>query len=267
MILPSNNEVRAYTKMATSTAARDSSFFKVNMNGDNELNSSRYLLSRTVESNTSASSATMATNRSIEFKYEIDCRNSVASAAIDLDRITMYSTHNLLSSNTDIQKTEDYVTSGGTSVARYISRIVTLAEGQDAEDLRVYLTAYKPSGSNIFVYYKILNAADNDTMDKIRWVPLVLNTDQGFTSAATYSSSENKNDFLELVYDTPDYAATSSAPYAFGANTSTGVLKYLNSTKAKFDGFKYFQIKIVLVNNTSTNPPRVRDMRTIALQV
>ena len=263
MIVPSNNDVRAFAKMATSTSARDTSFFRVNINGDTELNAPRYILSRSIESNTSASSSTMAANRSLEIRYELDGRNSVASPAIDLDRITLYHTHNLISTEAEIGSSEDYVKNGGNSEARYITRIVTLADGQDAEDLRVYLTAYKPAGSNIFVYYKVLAAEDNDNMEDVRWIPMQLNEDQGFTAATRYSSSENKDDFLELTYDVPNYTNTARS----GANNSTGIIEYRNSARARYVGYKYFAVKIVLVNSTSTNPPRVKDMRAIALQM
>jgi hypothetical protein len=267
MILPSNNDVKAYAKMATTTttSARDSSFFVLNINGDTEFSSPRYRLSRAVEANTSLSP--MGTNRSVEIKYELNGRNSVASPAIDLSRIALYSTHNLISTNTAIGSSEDYVKFGGSSQSRYITRTVTLADGQDAEDLRVYLTAYKPSGSDIFVYYKALNGDDNDSFADTRWIPMDLDTGQGFTSAATYSSSEDKNNFLELTYKPPTYSASSGSPYKFGANTSTGVVEYRNSAKARYVGFKYFAVKVVLVNSTSSNPPRVKDLRAIALQV
>jgi hypothetical protein len=267
MILPSNNDVQAYAKFATSTSARDSSFFKININGDTEFSAPRYILTRSVESNTAASSATMATDRSVEVKYVLNGQNRAASPAIDLDRLSLYSTHNLISTNAAIGSSEDYVTSGGNSQTRYITRTVTLADGQDAEDLRVYLTAYKPSGSNIYVYYKVLHADDSDTMAQARWIPMDLDAGQGLTPATTYSSSEDKNNFIELAYKVPAYSATSGSPYKFGANNSTGVIEYRNTGKARFSTFKYFTVKIVLVNNTSTNPPRVKDMRVLALQV
>jgi hypothetical protein len=263
MIVPSNNDIRAFAKIATSTSARDTSFFRVNINGDTELTAPRYVISRSNESNTSATSATMATNKSLEIKYELDGQNIVASPAIDLDRVTLYHTHNLISTNAEISTSEDYVKNGGSSETRYISRIVTLTDGQDAEDLRVYLTAYKPSGSNIHVYYKVLAAEDNDTMSDSRWIPMELNETQGFTSATRYSSSENKESYIELAYDVPNYSNTARS----GANTSTGVIEYRNSARATYRKYKYFQIKIVLVNSTSSNPPRVKDMRAIAVQV
>ena len=263
MILPSNNDVKASSKMATSTSARDASFFNININGDTEFSAPRYRLSRAIESNTAASSATMGANRSVEIKYEMTGHNSVASPAIDLSRIALYSTHNLISTNAAIGSSEDYVKFGGSSQSRYITRTVTLADGQDAEDLRVYLTAYKPSGSNIFVYYKALNGDDNDAFADTRWIPMDLDTGQGFTASAKYSSSEDRNNFLELAYKVPTYTSTARS----GANTSNGVLEYRNSARARYVGFKYFAVKIVLVNSTSSNPPRVKDLRALALQV
>jgi hypothetical protein len=127
----------------------------------------------------------------------------------------------------------------------------------------VYLTAYKPSGSDVFVYYKILHAEDNDTFEQTRWIPMDRVVSEGFTSAAVYSSSSNRNDFLELVYDVPTY----SNGYRSGANTTNSkIIEYRNSARARFVGYKYFAIKIVLVNQNSSNPPRVRDLRAIALQ-
>jgi hypothetical protein len=263
MIVPSNTGVTAYAKFATSTAARDTSFFKLNINDNNEFAAPRYILSKSVEGNTSASSATMSSNKSAEIKYEFDCRNIVASPAIDLRRISMIGTHNLISSNSEIGSTEDSVKFGGNSKTRYITRKVTLADGQDAEDLRVYLSAYKPVGSEVYVYYKALAGEDSDSFADSRWTLMTRNTDQGFSAATRYSSSENKNDFFEMVFDVPAYVNAAQS----GANNTSGIFEYRNTSKARFTGFKYFAIKVVLTNETSSNPPRVRELRAIALQM
>jgi hypothetical protein len=260
MIMPSDNQIKAYAKMATSNTTRDVSFFKVNINGDNNLAATRYLLSHSAESNTAASSATMSTDKSMEFKLIYENNNIVASAAIDLDRTAVYHTHNLISTEAQVGTSEENVKFGGSSQARYISRTVTLADDMDAEDIRVYLTAYKPSGSNILVYYKIMHSDDTDGLNEKKWIPMTLNEGQGFTSTYRYSSSENSEDFIELTYDTPAWSDT----YKAGANNSTGILEYQSNSKARFSGYKYFAIKIVPVNPTSANPPRVKDLRAIA---
>ena len=39
--------------------------------------------------------------------------------------------------------------------------MVTLADGLDAEDIKVYVNAYKPANTDIKVYAKILNETDS----------------------------------------------------------------------------------------------------------
>jgi hypothetical protein len=270
LIQPSNTAITGYAKFATSTSAKDSTFVQVTVNDITELSGVKYILSRSNEANTSSSSASMGKSATIQ--YLLDCRNSVASPAIDLRRISLASTHNLISSNAEIATSEDWVKYGGNSKTRYITRRVSLADGQDAQDLRVYLAAYQPPGSKVHVYAKILSGDDNDLFVDARWIPMTLDESQGFTQATAYSSSVNKNDYIEFTYKIPDFpttAITDSSGRAinqYGANTATGIVEYRNSSKAKFNSFKQFAIKIVLTNDTSTNPPRVHELRAIALQ-
>jgi hypothetical protein len=260
MIIPSNNAVKAYAKMATSMSTRDSNFFRVNLNSDNPVTSSRYILSHSTESNTSASSANMGRDKSLELAFLYENQNIAASPAIDLERVAVYHTNNLISTESEVGTSEENVKFGGISEARYISRTVTLADNMDAEDIRVYLTAYKPSGSNLLVYYKIMHSDDADGMNEKKWIPMTLNEGQGFTTTYRYSSSENSEDFIELVYDTPYWSDT----YKAGANNSTGIIEYQSNSKARFSGYKYFAIKIVPVSPSGANPPRVKDLRAIA---
>jgi hypothetical protein len=260
-IIPSNTYVSAYGKFATSSSARDTSYIYLNLNNSDELDATRYILSRSNESNTSVSSATMYTG-SVDIKLQMNCRNITASPVVDLSRVALTGVHNLISTDTEIGSSEDNVASGGNSKSRYITRIVTLADDQDAEDIRVYLGAYRPPGTQVHVYCKVLNASDSDTFAERKWIEMTRDTDQGFTPTAVYSSSTDKNDFLELVYKVPDWTDT----YKAGANNSTGIFQYRNSTGARFNGFKYFAIKVVLTADSSPNPPRVRELRAIALQ-
>ena len=262
-LLPSNTTFSSEGKFATSASTRDASFTRININDDTDFITPRYVLSRSNESNTSSSAAAVAINRSAEIRYILTSNNRFASPALDLRQLSSTTVLNIINSNTDIGSSEDFVISGGTAKARYITRKVVLADGQDAEDLRIYLTAYKPSGSDVFVYYKVLHAEDDDTFDLARWIPMTRVVSEGFTADAVYSSSSNRNDLLELTYDVPEY----SNNYRSGANTTnSNIIEYRNSARARFVGYKYFAVKIVLVNQNSSNPPRVKDLRAIALQ-
>jgi hypothetical protein len=88
-----------------------------------------------------------------------------------------------------------------------------------------------------------------------------------YTGLSRYSSSQNRDDFLELVYDIPDFSASLGGLGGAGKDTSTGIVKYTATSGAVYSGFKYFALKIVLVSSNSANPPRITDLRAIAMQV
>jgi hypothetical protein len=67
-----------------------------------------------------------------------------------------FSTRVTLQSAASLKYNSEEAPSGGNGLTRYITRSVTLAEGFDARDLVVYFDAYRPVGSNFYVYYKVL---------------------------------------------------------------------------------------------------------------
>jgi hypothetical protein len=135
--------------------------------------------------------------------------------------------------------------SGGNSAARYLTRKVTLADGFDSGDLRVYLTGYKPSGSGIYVYYKVLSGSDSDVFDDKNYQLMTELGNPNFVSA-------NKQDYRELTF----------APGIVGAANNT--INYTTSSSA-YNSFKTFAIKVVMSGSDTTNVPKVRDIRAIAL--
>jgi hypothetical protein len=135
--------------------------------------------------------------------------------------------------------------SGGPANVRYIMRKVTLKDGFDSGDLRVYLTANISSGSNIYVYYKLLSSADPDIFD-------------------------NKNYQLMTQLDNTNYASINNQEYreitfAPGIdNTANNNISYASGSTL-FTNFRTFGIKIVMSGTNTVNVPRVRDLRVIAV--
>jgi len=112
--------------------------------------------------------------------------------------------------------------------ARYISKVVNLAAGQDAEDIITYLGAYRPPGTNIFVYSKVLHAQDSATFNSKDWSFMPESTSQ-----ALISSLVNTNDLVELIYNLP----TSNVVFSTGitSNTTTGIISFpAGNTNALF---------------------------------
>ena len=134
---------------------------------------------------------------------------------------------------------------GGNAAARYITRRVTLADGFDSGDLRVYLTAYKPSGSLIGVYYKLLSGSDSDVFD-------------------------NKSYQLMTELGNPNFVSTTGTDYreltfAPGSSSVANNSIVYTSGSTAFNSFKTFAIKIVMSGTDTTDVPKIRDLRVIAL--
>lgn len=236
-----NTSISYTAKLATSTSTRDSSFFKINNMGDNEFNSARYILGKSNES------TGISGDKSVEFRASLSSNHRRLSPTIDLARSNIISVENLINNDSTGE-----TGNGGNAKARYISRQVTLADGQDAEDLKVFLSAYKPSTATIKVYARYLHAEDSDDFNDRGWVELTQST-----SSTIVSDDTNTLDAKEYEYTIPSANLT-------GDN---GEVQYTNSEGVTFTGYKYFAVKVVLLSTNTAKPPRLRDLRAIALQI
>ena len=151
-------------------------------------------------------------------------------------------------SNTDAQMVVHGETSstGGNALARYVTKKVVLPPGNDSGDLRVYYTAYRPSGTNILVYYKLLNRNDTQTFEDSEWQ---LMTNVG--NDGVYSRS--REDLYEYI----------SAPGT--NNVADDYISYTSSNGQTYTNFSQFAIKIVMTTIDNTNVPFLTDLRAIAL--
>jgi hypothetical protein len=136
--------------------------------------------------------------------------------------------------------------SGGNSDVRYITRRVTLADGFDSGDLRVYLTAYRPSGANIHVYYKILSKSDPDAFTDKNYQLMTQLGNPNFVSTSDF-------DYRELKF----------APGENGVPDNS--VSYVSDDGTSHSSFRTFAIKIVLRGTNTVDVPKVRDVRVIAL--
>lgn len=140
------------------------------------------------------------------------------------------------------------ITNNVSTTSKYVSKVIELADDFDAEDFRIYVTGYRPEGTDIKVYIKVQNAADSISFDSNSWIEMQRSLEGDYT----FSSTTNLNDFREIVYNVPD------------ANKTAGSITYTNST-GTYSGFKKFAIRIALLSPNIYNVPFVSDYRGIAL--
>lgn len=143
----------------------------------------------------------------------------------------------------------------GEAKARYIGRTIELSNEVGAKDLKLYLTTYKPSGTDIEVYAKFKNAADPADFEDKAWTKLYLDP-----SKNALSSAVDKEDYREIPFIMPLSVQQSGTAWADGMS-----FEYTDSNGTVYDNFKFFAIKIVLKTANSSLIPKVKDMRAIAL--
>jgi len=198
----------------------------------------------------------ISSDHSNKVRITLESNSEYVSPVVDLDSTHTLFFDNLISSNTYGETSA----SGGYALNKYISQTIILADGQDAEDIQVTISGYRPPSTDIKIYAKILNGSDTGVFAQAPWIELIKKNG----GDDLYSSLGNRNDFKEFVYGF-------SPAYMIGKG---GVVRY-TSNGVNYDGYKYFAIKIVLISNTSTDTgltntavvPRVADLRCIALQV
>ena len=135
---------------------------------------------------------------------------------------------------------------GGNGIAKYFTKKVVLTPGNDSGDLRVYYTAYRPIGTNISVYYKILNRNDIQNFEDANW-QLMTN----MSNSTTYSKT--RNDLFEFE----------AAPGT--NNVANNFISYISTSGETYTSFSQFAIKIILSTNDKTNVPFLTDIRALAL--
>lgn len=94
---------------------------------------------------------------------------------------------------------------GGVARSKHISKRVAFANNRFAEDVRVFLTGYRPTGTDIKVYCKVHNSSDYESFDDKAWTPLTC-----YDNSGKYSSSTNASDLVEYTFGLPKYSDTAN---------------------------------------------------------
>tara|TARA_B110000858_G_scaffold102069_1_gene117174 strand:- start:1557 stop:8246 length:6690 start_codon:yes stop_codon:yes gene_type:complete len=187
----------------------------------------------------------LAGQKSLTLTCSLSSVQENLSPVIDTQRMTGLAVSNRINnvdSASDVYPTDEYRASteavGDNNVAIYCTRKASLA--QSATALKVFFSANRDTDSEIKVMFKILRSDDASDFDELNWK--YFNGD-GSPDTAT-NPSLGRDDFQE---------------YLFTAGvTDDGVGDAL-------DDFISFSIKIVMQSTNSSEPPRIKDFRALAL--
>lgn len=196
-----------------------------------------------------------ANTYSSSFQVTLASPSDYLTPVLDLKRRSVLLIENII--NNDL--TNEH-TRYGNALTKYISNKIVLAEGQDAEDINVVITGYRPSGTDITCYIKFHNAEDPDLFEDKLWTKMEMSA-----GSAVYSNSLNINDFREFSFTVPTTEAQQGEAYLNATNA--GVIQYRNSSGSVFVTYKTFAVKLVLTSDRPERVPRMRDVRGICLQI
>ena len=199
-----------------------------------------YVLSRSNEVGLNLYSNTelKVLNKSLHVDVEYKAfNNSYQSPIITDSSINLFLMKNLLSSNVDLTRKDSVgntvvvdgeVLGNLVSQSRHIGKKITFGTGRRAEDVRVYLTAYRPLNTDVKVYTKLYNSDDLESFDDKVWTPL---TYVG-PNANKFSSSEDTNDFVEYELGLQNYPETANTlPIPFNVTYNSNAVAVTDSTR------------------------------------
>ena len=151
----------------------------------------------------------------------------------------------------------------GDANAKYISKKIELASDLDADDLKVYLSAYRPIGTNIEVYSKFHSQSDGRQFSQIPWTKLDMKA-----ATTLFSSSSNIYDYREFEFDVPRVDSPDDLTDGGSAaldKSNSNVITYKDDNGAVYSRYLYFSLKIVMLADSHRNVPKLKDVRGIAL--
>lgn len=194
-------------KLTTSANLIASSFLSLELGKTHKVNQASYLLSRSKEVvevglfGTNKKSAVV----NAAFSTSASTTNLFAVPTLDGDEIDVYTSH-YDASNTYLQTRygiTDYDTEiekNGIARSKHIAKKISFARNKYAEDLRVFVTAYRPAGTEIRLYAKIHNSSDKEPFDDKAWSPLAIKD-----NVENFSAAGDETSVIEYTYGLPSY--------------------------------------------------------------
>ncbi len=200
-----------------------------------ELNEDYYMTSPKIVASAINETNEMSSSKSLNLNITLNSTAENLSPVVDTTRLSTHLIRNNFYSpvsGTTPDFVADTAKSGGSSAARYVTKPIVLTNNSTALDIR--LSAYVPSTSEVEMYFRTTSADDARSIKELAWTPF---NDDGSPDTAVTPTDDNKT-FKEHQYSVSDLPS-----------------------------FTSFQLKIVLKGTISSYPPRVKDLRGIALAV
>lgn len=156
--------------------------------------------------------------------------NGFTSPEVEGSSLDLFLIENVISDECDINVdgilVDTEVGNNGIALAKHVGVKVPFANERFAEDVRMFMIAYRPQGTEIRAYVRLHNSKDPEAFDDKSWTPL-----EYVTNGNRYSSAENQNDFVEFELGLPQFGESAIVlPGTFTASVGSEVITAANGT-------------------------------------
>ena len=252
-LVPSKTSLDAGIKgtSATSPSGSETSFVKSTTTRTIPLDDNYYWDTSNMVSSTINETNELSGVKSLSMPITLSSTDSRVSPVIDTQRMSMVAVSNkvnVIDSSSDVYPTSIYKAmtepEGDNHAAIYLTKKITLENA--ATSIRVILDANREDSASIKVLYKILRPDDAFDFDEIDY--------KFFNDDGTVAGSGGPD-----VVVNPSLSLSQFNEYEYTAGvTDDGI-------GTPLDDFITFQIKIVMRTTNSARPPKIRQLRVLAL--
>ena len=236
---------------ATSPSGSETSFVKSTTTRTIPLDDNYYWDTSNMVSSTINETNELSGVKSLSMPITLSSTDSRVSPVIDTQRMSMVAVSNkvnVIDSSSDVYPTSIYKAmtepEGDNNAAIYLTKKITLENA--ATSIRVILDANREDSASIKVLYKILRPDDAFDFDEIDY--------KFFNDDGTVAGSGGPD-----VVVNPSLSLSQFNEYEYTAGvTDDGI-------GTPLDDFITFQIKIVMRTTNSARPPKIRQLRVLAL--
>jgi hypothetical protein len=180
---------------------------------------------RVIASQINETTSIPSAGKSFKVRCVLSTTNEALSPVIDLNRCSVHTIQNIVSSNGGSELTA----TGGTEFSRYITKKVELNE--EADSITAFLNVNRPAASNVDLYYRTLEGGSSDEIKDVAFI----------AATPVEAIPVNENGFSEVRYDLTESVLTA----------------------ANIGSFATVQFKIVLRSTSTSNVPKIKDFRAI----
>lgn len=225
----------------------DQGFEQINLNATNYLETPRIISSKV---NESQKLSTLPANKSFTLNVNLSTTNAYVSPVIDLDRVGMIFTSNRVNNPITDYVNDDRVSTLKDDPSSFVYATKPISLETPASSIKVFMTAYVNTQNDIRGFYSITD----DPNEELIYYPF-----PGYNNLTSTGEILNLSNSDGL----PDKKVSKVDTVGFDSEILD--FREYEFTIDNLPAFRYFGIKLVGSSTNQAYPPRIKDLRVIAL--